>query len=104
MLRRGGSLDAEFTGPILASLGMEFVGTYPHDTLRGCDDGRRKARGMQRRFLRVACGASFQRCVEARQITIVTGGGRHMKTGHTKLSYYSSREEIIRVQVHSKVM
>jgi hypothetical protein len=55
-LRRGGSLDAEFTGPILASLAIEFVGTYPHDMLRGCDSGRRKACGVRRRFLRVACG------------------------------------------------
>ena len=33
-MQRGGSLDAEFTGPILASLAIEFVGTYPHDALR----------------------------------------------------------------------
>jgi hypothetical protein len=42
-LRHGGSLNAEFTGPILATLGSEFTSTYPHDTLQGCDSGRRKA-------------------------------------------------------------
>jgi hypothetical protein len=49
----------EFIGPTLASLDMEFAGTYPHDALRGCDTERRKVRGVRRRFLHVACGSLF---------------------------------------------
>jgi hypothetical protein len=56
----------EFMGPILASLVIEFAGTYPHDVLRGCDSGHRKAHGVRWQFLRVACGSSFSRCGEAR--------------------------------------
>jgi hypothetical protein len=62
------------------TLSAEFAGTYPHDTLRGCDSGQRKARGVRRRFLRVACGSLFQRCEEAQRHTLVTGGGQHTKT------------------------
>jgi hypothetical protein len=94
-LRCGGSLDAEFTRPILASLDTEFTGNCPHGTLRGYDSGRRKACGVRRWFLHVVWGSSFQRCGEARRRTTVTGVGRHMKTGRMKLSYYSSIEEII---------
>jgi hypothetical protein len=93
-LRRGGSLDAEFTGPILASLGTKFVGVYPHDALRGCDSGRRKARGVRRRFLRVTCGSSFQRCGEARRRTMVTWEGQRTKTRmHETLLYIILVEE-----------
>jgi hypothetical protein len=60
---------------------------------------RMKACGVQSRFLRVACWSSIQRCGEARRRTAVTRGGQH-----TKLSYYSSREEIIRVGVDFKQM
>jgi hypothetical protein len=46
-------------GPILASLTTEFMGTYPHDALRGLDSGQRKARGVWRQFLCVVCESSF---------------------------------------------
>jgi hypothetical protein len=39
----------KFTGPILALLGTEFAGTYPHDMLRGYS-GQRKVCGPRGGF------------------------------------------------------
>jgi hypothetical protein len=53
---------------------------------------------VRRRFLRVACESSFQRSMTCRSLE----GDNARKLGCMKLSYYSSREEIIGVQVDSK--
>jgi hypothetical protein len=66
-----------------------------HSEIATADRGRRvRAEAVS------ACGV--REFVSKKHDVTITGGGQRMKPGRMKLSYYSSREEIIGVRVDSK--
>jgi hypothetical protein len=68
----------QFTGPILALLGMEFARTYPHDVLQGYN-GQRKVCGARGGFSVRRVGVRFKGAGKHDDVRWSLEGGRHMK-------------------------
>jgi hypothetical protein len=93
-------------GPIIVLLGTDFAGTYPH----------RRAPRLRQRTEEGAWRAEAVFCVWCAGVRF-RSVGKHddvrrsleeednaRKLGRTKLSYYSSKEEIVGVRIDSKEM